>query len=66
MPIKVVVADDFLMSRQVFESAISASEDFELLSSLATAQEAVDYVTGKYFSEVQTRNQLENQFANAL
>lgn len=44
MPIKVVVADDFLMSRQVFESAIKESNDFEIVGSFRTAEEAADYV----------------------
>lgn len=44
MPYKVVIADDFLMSRQVFENAINSCEDFEIAGSFATATEASDYV----------------------
>lgn len=44
MPYKVVIADDFMMSRQVFENAINSSDDFEIAGSFATATEAFDYV----------------------
>jgi len=40
----VVVADDFLMSRQVFEGAIEESEEFILAGSFASASDAADYV----------------------
>ena len=44
MRYKVLVVDDFMMSRQVFESAIRESEEFALAASLASALEAVRYV----------------------
>ena len=45
MPYRVVVVDDFLMSRQVFENAINEAEEFVLSASFAAAGEAVDYVS---------------------
>ncbi len=44
MQYRVVIADDFLMSRQIFESAVKESEEFTLAASFATATEAADYV----------------------
>ncbi|MCR5674820.1 MAG: response regulator transcription factor [Lachnospiraceae bacterium] len=40
---RVLVVDDFLMSRQVFENAVRESEEFELAASLSAAEEAVEY-----------------------
>lgn len=48
MPYRVMIVDDFLMSRQVFENAVKASEEFTLAASLNTAEEAVEYVSKKY------------------
>ncbi len=44
MAYNVLVVDDFMMSRQVFENAIAMSDDFKLAASLPTASQAVDYV----------------------
>ena len=44
MAYNVLVVDDFMMSRQVFENAIAMSDDFKLAASLPTASKAVDYV----------------------
>jgi two-component system vancomycin resistance associated response regulator VraR len=48
MSYRVLIVDDFLMSRQVFERAVNDSEEFELMGSLNTAQEAVEFVGKKY------------------
>lgn len=45
---RVLIADDFLMSRQVFEKAIEEAEDLELAGSFPSAEEAVDFVRNKY------------------
>ncbi len=44
MKYQVMVVDDFLMSRQVFENAILQSEDYELAAAYATAAEAVEHI----------------------
>ena len=44
MAYRVVIADDFLMSRQVFESAVKSTDRFTVAGSFATASEAADYV----------------------
>ena len=44
MRYKVLVVDDFMMSRQVFENAIKMSAKFELAASLTSAAEAVRYI----------------------
>ena len=48
MPYRVLIVDDFMMSRQVFERAVHDSEEFTLVASLSTAAEAVEYVGKKY------------------
>jgi len=45
---RVLIADDFLMSRQVFEKAIEEAEDLELAGSFPSAEEAVDFTRNKY------------------
>lgn len=45
---RVLVADDFLMSRQVFEKAIEEAQDLELAGSFPTAEEAVAFVQSRY------------------
>lgn len=45
---RVLVADDFLMSRQMFEKAIEESEDLELAGSFPSAEEALDFLRNKY------------------
>ena len=45
---RVLIADDFLMSRQVFEKAIEEAEDLELAGSFPSAEEAVDFARNKY------------------
>ncbi len=45
MPYSVVVVDDFMMSRQVFENTIEGSEEFELKASFSTANEAAEFIT---------------------
>ncbi len=47
MAYKVLIVDDFMMSRQVFENAVLSSEDYELEASLSTATEAVEYLDKK-------------------
>ena len=49
------------LGKKIVICGVDSEEDYELAATFR-----VDYVTGKYFSEVQTRNQLENQFAKAL
>ena len=44
MAYRVLIVDDFMMSRQVFENAVLSSEDYELEASLNSATEAVDYL----------------------
>ncbi len=46
------------LGKKIVICGVDSEEDYELAATFR-----VDYVTGKYFSEVQTRNQLENQFA---
>ena len=41
---RVLIVDDFLISRQVFENAVASAESFELAASLDSAEEAVRYV----------------------
>ena len=47
-PYRVLIAEDFLMTRQFIANIINASEDFELAASFPSASEAVDYVSHKY------------------
>ena len=47
MAYRVLIVDDFLMSRQVFENAVRESGDFALAGSFATADEAVAHVSRK-------------------
>ncbi len=47
-PYKVLVADDFLMSRQLFENVIENSDKYTLVGSYASAAEAVEYVKNRY------------------
>ena len=47
-PYRVLIVDDFLITRQFIESAVTASEDFEIVSSFSEADKAVDYVSKKY------------------
>ena len=48
---RVLIVDDFLISRQVFENAVASSESFALAASLVSAEEAVRYV-GKRFVDL--------------
>ncbi|MBR1523652.1 MAG: response regulator transcription factor [Lachnospiraceae bacterium] len=48
MKYRALIVDDFMMSRQVFESAVRESEDFELAASLESAAQAVEYVGRRY------------------
>ncbi len=43
MAYRVLVVDDFRMSRIVFETAIASSDRYELAASLSLAEEAADY-----------------------
>ena len=45
MSYKVLIVDDFMMSRQVFENAISKAEEFELAGTLPKAGDAVEFVS---------------------
>ncbi|MBQ9550814.1 MAG: response regulator transcription factor [Lachnospiraceae bacterium] len=47
-PYRVLVVEDFLMSRQLFENIVNSAEDFELAGSLSSADEAVNYVGKRY------------------
>ena len=47
-PYRVIVADDFMMTRQVFENAVLASEEYELAASYDTAEQAVEHIRGRY------------------
>ena len=47
MAYKVLIVDDFMMSRQVFENAVLSSDDYVLEASLGSASEAVDYLEKK-------------------
>ena len=47
-PYRVLVAEDFLMSRQFIGDVIASSEDFELAGSFPDAGSAVDYVSKRY------------------
>ncbi len=47
-PYRVLIAEDFLMTRQFIGNIINASEDFELAASFPNASEAADYVSQKY------------------
>ena len=47
-PYRVLIAEDFLMTRQFIGNIINASEDFELAASFPSASEAADYVSHKY------------------
>ena len=44
MAYRVLIVDDFLMSRQVFENAIKMSADYEAAGSLPSAEEAVKFI----------------------
>ena len=44
MAYRVMVVDDFLMSRQVFENAIKQSDAYELAAVYPTADEAVEHI----------------------
>lgn len=43
MPYRVVIAEDFRMIREIFETAVKQSEAYELAASYPTAQQAVKY-----------------------
>ncbi len=45
MSYKVLIVDDFMMSRQVFENAISKTEEFELAGTFPKAGDAVEFVS---------------------
>ena len=47
-PYRVLIAEDFLMTRQLFENIINAAEDFELVASFPDADSAVAYTAQKY------------------
>ncbi len=47
-PYRVLVAEDFLMSRQFIGNIISESEDFDLVASFPDADSAANYVSQKY------------------
>ncbi len=47
-PYRVLVAEDFLMTRQFIGNIITSSEDFELAASFPDAAKAVDFVSRKY------------------
>ena len=47
-PYRVLIVEDFLMSRQLFENIVNAAEDFELAKSCPDADQAVDYVSKRY------------------
>ena len=65
MPFKVVVADDFMMSRQVFESAIKECDDFTLTGSFMTADEAAEHVM-KYDTDLVIMDIVMNEGKNGL
>ena len=44
MAYRVLIVDDFMMSRTVFEHAVEFSDNYELAASLASADEAVEFV----------------------
>ncbi|MCR4807272.1 MAG: response regulator transcription factor [Lachnospiraceae bacterium] len=44
MPYKVVIAEDFRMIREIFETAVKQSDDYELAASYPTANQAVRYI----------------------
>lgn len=46
MPYKVLIVDDQIMSRQLFESFVAASENYELAASVDTARVADIYCAG--------------------
>ena len=46
MPYKVLIVDDQIMSRQLFESFVIASENYELAASVDTARVADIYCAG--------------------
>ena len=48
---KTVIAEDFKMIRQVFESAIEESENYELAASFPTAQQAMEWC-GKHHADL--------------
>ncbi len=45
---RVLIAEDFLLTRQLFENTINAADDLELAASFSTADEAVSYVGKRY------------------
>ena len=49
------------LGKKIVICGVDTEADYELAATFR-----VDYVSGKYFSEAQTRNQLENQFAKTL
>lgn len=48
MVYKVLIVEDYLMIRQVFEGVVESSEQYSLAASLATSSAAVDYITSHY------------------
>ncbi|MCR5773636.1 MAG: response regulator transcription factor [Lachnospiraceae bacterium] len=44
MPYKVVIAEDFRMIREIFESTVERAEGYELAASFSTAVQAVRYI----------------------
>ena len=44
MPYRVVIAEDFRMIREIFETAVKQSDDYELAASYPTANQAVRYI----------------------
>lgn len=47
-PYRVLIVEDFLMSRQLFENIVHSAADFELAVSFPDADQAVDYVSKRY------------------
>ena len=47
-PYRVLIVEDFLMSRQLFENIVNTAEDFELAGSYPDADQAVDYASKRY------------------
>lgn len=48
MAYRVLIVDDFLMSRQVFENAVRETDRYELAASVESADKAVAYIGKRY------------------
>lgn len=48
MAYRILIVDDFLMSRQVFENAVAGNPDYEVIASVENTEEALTFINWHY------------------